>query len=252
MSVLLAIDTTTRGGSLALAADGSCRAVVDHDPGLGYAESLYPLLDALLEKAGSSRADIEAVAVVRGPGSFTGLRIGIMMAKSLAFARRGQLWTAETLPLLASGAWRPDLDAPVLALTDAGGGFAYAALFAPPSATGLEEDHRALVPAVRVGLEEIATWELPEDQPSVVVAGDPDVAERARAILPGERVLRFEENRGLARRLGELASSARRPAHPVPPAGLVPLYLSPSQAERTHGLDLREAVHRAIPPTGWE
>ena len=96
---------------------------------------------------------------------------------------------------------------------------------------------RALVMAATTGTghcatDEIATWTNPAASCWVVVAGDPDLETRARQILPCERVGRFARNEGLARRLGELASSDQSPARLVSPAQLVPLYLTPSQAER--------------------
>ena len=101
MKLCLAIDTTGRGGDLALADSAGVRASLQHDEQQGHAESLFSLIDALLQQANASYADIERLAVVRGPGSFTGLRIGIVTAKGLAYARSLPLWSAPTLPLLA-------------------------------------------------------------------------------------------------------------------------------------------------------
>lgn len=247
MSALLAIDTTSRGGSLALAREGTCLGVVDHETARGYAESLFPLLDELLDRVGCAREDVGSLAVVRGPGSFTGLRIGIVMAKTLAFARRLPLWTSDTLPLLASQAVADDPPADaILALLDAGAGAVYAGLHAP------DRDLEPLAPARRLLLADVADWARPVASTWTVVAQDAALQERALRALPRAAAQRFTPNRGLARRLAELASAGESPARRVAPATLVPLYLTPSQAERAHGVDLREVVHRAIPPSGWE
>jgi tRNA threonylcarbamoyladenosine biosynthesis protein TsaB len=246
VSTVLGIDTTGQGGSLALARDGAGLGVVHHDPRQGYAESLFPLLDALLGSTGLGKTDVDAVAVVRGPGSFTGLRIGIMMAKSLAYAREWPLWTADALPLLfhAEGAPEDGRDA-VLALLDAGAGCVYAGLTSPGEGQALRE------PA-RLPLEALETWAGAAAPAWRVIVPDSRLHARVRAVLPPSRVRAARVSPPLASVLAALASQGRAPAHRVPVAALVPLYLSPSQAERARGLDLRESVHQIVPPTGWE
>jgi len=128
MSCVLAIDSSGHGGSLALARDGGLLAQRDHDPSLGYAEELFGLLDRVLADAGLGLTDMDAIAVVRGPGSFTGLRIGVMTAKSLAWARQIPLYASGTLELLASCAAGAGF-ARAIAIQDAGADHVYAASF---------------------------------------------------------------------------------------------------------------------------
>jgi len=83
---LLALDTATRWPLVALGdADGRLLGRRQWQSRHGHAEQLLPMLDALLEEAGTGRAGLRGVIVGTGPGSFTGLRIGLATAKVLAY-----------------------------------------------------------------------------------------------------------------------------------------------------------------------
>ena len=122
---VLGIDTIGPGGAVALASPGEVLALRVHDPELGYAEELFGLFDGVLDESGRRRQDITAVAVLSGPGSFTGLRIGVMTAKTLAFGLGVPLLAAPTLEMVAAAAG-PGLRT---AAIDAGGGHVWAADF---------------------------------------------------------------------------------------------------------------------------
>ena len=85
MTTLLAIDTAGPRLQLALRADGAVDVSID-EIAQGHAEVLFPRIDALLARNGLTYADLERVAVTTGPGSFTGLRIGISAARGLGLA----------------------------------------------------------------------------------------------------------------------------------------------------------------------
>jgi tRNA threonylcarbamoyladenosine biosynthesis protein TsaB len=98
--VILAIDTSTAACSAALfGSDGSCAAHKDEIIGRGHSEHLVPMLDGLL---GGRRADQILVGV--GPGSFTGIRVGIAAAQGLAIAWNCELRGMSSLALLAAAA----------------------------------------------------------------------------------------------------------------------------------------------------
>jgi tRNA threonylcarbamoyl adenosine modification protein YeaZ len=80
-------------------------------------------LDAVVKRAGSSPDELEAVIAARGPGSFTGLRIGLSLAAGLAYARHIPLYVADSLPILAR---RAVGDPATVALRNAGRGEVYA------------------------------------------------------------------------------------------------------------------------------
>ena len=96
---LLALETSTMTASLAV--QGGARAVAfDHAVG-SHSDDLLALIDRALGEAGLALADLDAVAVGAGPGSFTGLRIGMATAKGLCFAAGRPLWAVSSLAALA-------------------------------------------------------------------------------------------------------------------------------------------------------
>ena len=104
--LILVMDTATRHGALGLArADGSLVASDTWATGHRHGEELLPRLDALLASAGAGPTDIAIIGVGTGPGSFTGLRVGLATAKTMAYVLGVPLTgisTAEGLAL-ASG-----------------------------------------------------------------------------------------------------------------------------------------------------
>lgn len=124
--MLLAIETATRTMSVALL-DGErlVGELVNRDD-RAHAERLLPAVDQLLRRAALSLDEVEAFAVSLGPGSFTGLRIGLATVKGLAFGSDRLVAPVPTLAALSLAA--PD-DAPVAALLDARRGEVYAAVY---------------------------------------------------------------------------------------------------------------------------
>jgi len=98
--VVLALDTTTRAGSCALARDGAVTLERSSDTA-EHASTLPRDLMMLLDEAGVALASIDVFAVATGPGSFTGLRIGIATMQGLAFAGAKPLIGVSSLDALA-------------------------------------------------------------------------------------------------------------------------------------------------------
>ncbi|MEZ5393267.1 MAG: tRNA (adenosine(37)-N6)-threonylcarbamoyltransferase complex dimerization subunit type 1 TsaB [Bryobacterales bacterium] len=84
--LVLAIDTTARTGGFALARDGEVVASRTLEADKGLAAALFGEIEALLAGAGFSLADVDAFAALAGPGSFTGIRVGLSAVKALAEA----------------------------------------------------------------------------------------------------------------------------------------------------------------------
>ena len=103
--LLLAVDTSGRNGSLALAQcglDGVCEVIECAPlPGGTFSAQLVPQIAQLLGKHGFSRSDIGAFAVVSGPGSFTGLRVGLAAVKALADVLGKPIAAVSMLEVLA-------------------------------------------------------------------------------------------------------------------------------------------------------
>src|SRR5947209_9406441 len=101
----IAIETSGRIGSVALVEGGGAVVAEEHFPhGLKHAAEILPMIDRLCRARGWKAADFEQLYVSAGPGSFTGLRIGITLAKTLAFAMGLKLVAVPTLRVLVENA----------------------------------------------------------------------------------------------------------------------------------------------------
>jgi tRNA threonylcarbamoyladenosine biosynthesis protein TsaB len=100
----LAIETSARVGSIAAAKDGVVLAEEQFEHGLQHAAQIVPILDRLCRAQGWSPGEIEHLYVSAGPGSFTGLRIGITLAKTMALATGVKLVAVPTVRVLVENA----------------------------------------------------------------------------------------------------------------------------------------------------
>src|ERR1700689_2652818 len=98
----LAIETSGRLGSVAIAEEGVVVAEDVFAHGLKHAAEMLPRIDAMVKAAGWRPADIREIYVSVGPGSFTGLRIGITLAKTLAFATGAKIAAVASVQVLAN------------------------------------------------------------------------------------------------------------------------------------------------------
>ena len=105
MSYILNIETATKNCSVALAKEGKtilCKEIAEE--GYSHAERLHVFIEEIFKESGITFQDISAIAVSQGPGSYTGLRIGVSAAKGLCFALDIPLIAVDTLQVLASQA----------------------------------------------------------------------------------------------------------------------------------------------------
>lgn len=102
MIYILNIETATKNCSVALAKDGEtvlCKEVSEQ--GYSHAEKLHVFIEEVLKETGISVQDLKAIAVSKGPGSYTGLRIGVSTAKGLCYALGIPLISLDTLQVLS-------------------------------------------------------------------------------------------------------------------------------------------------------
>jgi tRNA threonylcarbamoyladenosine biosynthesis protein TsaB len=161
---LLALETATSPGSVALLSGVGVALERALPAGAATAETLLPAIDALLGAAGVPLAAIRGLAVSIGPGSFTGLRIGVATVKGLAFGASLPVAAVPTLAALALRA--PPGGGPVIAVLDARRGEVYAAGYTEPGRTlpdalpegvyGAEELAARLPPSCRLVGEGVA------------------------------------------------------------------------------------------------
>ena len=103
MEYILNIETATKNCSVALAKRGKtiiCKEIAEE--GYSHAERLHVFIEEIIKEAGITMTDLAAIAVSQGPGSYTGLRIGVSAAKGLCFALDIPLIAVDTLQILAS------------------------------------------------------------------------------------------------------------------------------------------------------
>ncbi len=100
--MILNIETATKNCSVSLAKNGEVLAIRElNDGNYSHAEKLHPFIQDLLKEANVITSNLDAVAVSKGPGSYTGLRIGVSAAKGMCFAIDKPLISIETLKSLA-------------------------------------------------------------------------------------------------------------------------------------------------------
>ncbi len=244
----LAVDTTTNRGSFALARDGRVLEQMRGDPGPTHGERLPGALRALLSRRGVTTADVDRYAVALGPGSFTGLRVGIATVQGLALAHGRQVVGMPVLDVLVDVAARavdaggaPDLIVPWV---DAKRGEVFSALYepardaSPPAGMGAAEPAagagwRVAAPPVSAAPAAVLDGWAPRLRGrSAWVIGDGVAA--ARPLLdarlgPGSR--RFDEGPSLAAAMAAMAVQAPWRDRAGAPHALRPVYVRRPDAE---------------------
>lgn len=101
-TLILNIETTTKNCSVSLSENGVLLALKEiNDGNYSHAENLHPFIDSILLESKKKYTDLSAIAVSKGPGSYTGLRIGVSAAKGFCFALGIPLIATDTLQALA-------------------------------------------------------------------------------------------------------------------------------------------------------
>jgi tRNA threonylcarbamoyladenosine biosynthesis protein TsaB len=125
---ILGVDTATWRASVGLVIDGTVAAEQSLSTTGNHAASLLPLIEDVLRRAACAVQALDAIAVSNGPGSFTGLRVGLSVAKGVACATGARLVAVPTLAALARTV--ADRDGVICPVLDARKGELYAATFA--------------------------------------------------------------------------------------------------------------------------
>lgn len=156
---LLAIETATEACSVALIHGQDIIARSEIAP-RRHTELVLPMADALLAEAGIGRHALDAIAVGRGPGAFTGVRLGVSLAQGMALALDLPVITISSLAALALEA-PEDEDAAILAVIDARMGEIYAACYRRDDNGGLIalDDERVCTPE-SLQLPDAPTWQV--------------------------------------------------------------------------------------------
>lgn len=104
MAILLSIDTATEDASVCISADANILAIEKSSDQKNHAGFIHAAIQHMLEKCELTLNQVDAIAVTEGPGSYTGLRVGMATAKGLCFAAQKPLITVNTLAVMAKAA----------------------------------------------------------------------------------------------------------------------------------------------------
>jgi tRNA threonylcarbamoyladenosine biosynthesis protein TsaB len=104
MALILNIDTATQIGGISLSREGQSLALAQNKDQKDHASWLHPAVEKIMRDTGLGMRDLQAVAVTAGPGSYTGLRVGMAAAKGFCYALNIPLITENTLKVMAFAA----------------------------------------------------------------------------------------------------------------------------------------------------
>lgn len=223
---ILALETSAKAVSVAVTENGRVLASAYQNVGLTHSVTLMPLLDGMLKNAGLTMEDIDCVAVANGPGSFTGLRIGVSAAKGLAWTRGIPCCGVSTLEAMAQNV--RDHDGIVICAMDARRDQIYNALFEAKNGALTR-----LCPDRAIGLDEVA-GELKKCKKCKIIVGDGAKLCYTYLSEQGIDCRMAQENAVMqnAVGVGTVACVMAARGETVSSRDLVPVYLRLSQAER--------------------
>lgn len=222
--LILALESSSKAASVALSRDGALLAQSFQNSGLTHSRTLLPMAEDLLKNAGLSMADVDAVAVAHGPGSFTGVRIGVSAAKGLCWGAGKPAIGVSTLEAMAWGGECAPEGSIICCAMDARRNQVYNALFTFENG-GLKR----LCSDRAIALAELAE-ELKDTEKPIYVLGDGAVLcyNHLSKVLPNVSLapesVRMQSAWGVCR--------AAECKDAVSGSELIPVYLRLSQAER--------------------
>ena len=224
--LILAFETSAKAASAALMDEKKLLGESYQNTGLTHSQTLMVMAEDLLKQCGKTVADVTDVAVAAGPGSFTGIRIGVAAAKGFAWGRELPCWGVSTLESMALGLglW----DGYICPVMDARRSQVYNALFECRcgECTRIREDRA-------ISLEDLGK-DLQTLKKPVFLVGDGSILCYNSLSGCAENLVKPEEHRMHQRAVGVALSAARkiRAGETGDGARLVPNYLRLSQAER--------------------
>ena len=223
---ILALETSAKAVSAAVTEDGRLLALGLQDSGLTHSRTLMPIVEHLLKNTDLAMADMDAIAVAVGPGSFTGIRIGVSAAKGLAFAASIPAVGVSTLAAMARNV--SFVDGLVVCAMDARRSQIYNALFEAKNGALTR-----LTPDRAIGLENLAEELRDDPRPKTVVGDGGRLC--AEALTAAGVACRLAPPHLVMQSAAAVALEAEEAAQSgglVSAQELLPVYLRPPQAER--------------------
>lgn len=232
--LILAIETATRSGSVAVARGETVLSRREGDASISHSTNLIEMIDAVLNEAGAQLSDVDVFAVAVGPGSFTGLRIGLATVKAFAEVNRRPIVGISTLAAVAHAS---ALAGDVVSLLPAGRGEVFAQMFSVEAGEVEAKDEAAhLSPTetiARYGSRsgvQFAGEGVPKLSEYIRDSAHQTASEDSRARI----INSLDAARGsmaLAGSIAALALKDYREGKAVKPEDLAAVYVRPSDAE---------------------
>lgn len=222
--LVLAFESSAKAASVALCRDGKIVSQYSQCSSLTHSRTLLPMAEDLLKNAGLSVKDIDAVAVAHGPGSFTGVRIGVAAAKGLCWGAEKPAIGVSTLEAMAWGGEAAAEGSIICCAMDARRKQVYNALFSFENGAP-----RRLCPDRAIALAELAEQLKDETRP-IYVLGDGGELCYNYLCTELENVSLAPESIRMQNAWGVCRAAMDKPA--VSGGQLLPVYLRLSQAER--------------------
>lgn len=224
---ILAFETSAKSASVAVTENGQVLASAYQCTALTHSRTLMPMLEGMLHNSGLSLADMGLFAVAAGPGSFTGLRIGVSAVKGLSFAADKPCCAVSTLHAMAMPLAHIE-DALIVCAMDARRQQIYNALFSVRNGKLLRECPDRAVSLAQVAEELGSKKELHEKRKIIVGDG----AELCYDYFLENGIVCEKAPAPLLRQSAVGVALAAEGAETVSAAALCPTYLRISQAER--------------------
>ena len=221
---ILAVDSSAKSASVAITENDKLISESFVNVGLTHSETLMPMIDSTLKFAGLNIDDIDSFCVTAGPGSFTGIRIGIAAVKGLAQPSGKPCFGVSTLEAMAYN--NEDFNGIICCTMDARRSQVYFALF-----SCRKKEIKRLSQDIAISLEELYNI-LKDYEENILLAGDG--AEICFDYLK-EKLSNVSLSAGqtkLQRAYGAVMAVVRQGSESVKAEELNPVYLRPSQAER--------------------
>ena len=222
--LILSLDTSTRGGSVAVVRDDRVLALLPGDESRTHGERLPAEIAAALDAAGVGREAIDLLAVATGPGGFTGLRIGLAAVQGLAMTLDRPVAGVSTLDALALQA-AGSAAAVIVPWMDAQRGDVFATAIDPRAGATLEppvaEPPRAVLDRYRTRLQ----------GRSVIFIGDAALRDAALIESAGGGAWSIRAPGPLAPEIAQLARRLASEGKAGPPHALIPVYVRRPDAE---------------------
>lgn len=221
---ILALETSAAPGSCAVVEDGRVLASAYVNTALTHSQTLMPMVEGMLKNAALALSDIDRLAVAAGPGSFTGVRIGVAALKGLAFAENTPCVGVSTLEAMAHNAAGIGFDGVICAVMDARCRQVYTACFTAEGdgVSRLSDDEA-------IALEDLKARLQAFDKPVLLIGDGAQLCyKELSSDVPRLRLapphLRYQQAVGVA--------AAAVDAEVVSAEELQPVYLRLPQAER--------------------